>query len=86
VSGPARHAPDLERQLLRKGVTALAADAERCADCHRTPLTGERVHLYDNDVMVCDLCRSRRKQAPERTSFVRATAPRPGPASGASAA
>ena len=37
----------LERILLRRGVGALEADRDRCADCGRTPLTGEHVHLYD---------------------------------------
>jgi hypothetical protein len=57
-SVPAKHAgmartvltideQDLERELLRKSVDALHADRHRCADCHRTPLTGETVHLYD---------------------------------------
>jgi hypothetical protein len=41
---------DLERELLRKSVDALHADRHRCADCHRTPLTGETVHLYGGRV------------------------------------
>jgi len=38
-----------ERSLLRRGVGALAADRHRCADCGRTPLVGERVHLYERE-------------------------------------
>lgn len=37
---------DLERELLRKGVGALEAGRHHCDDCGRTPLVGERVHLY----------------------------------------
>ena len=37
---------DLERELLRKSVGALAAGRARCDDCGRTPLVGERVHLF----------------------------------------
>jgi hypothetical protein len=48
----------LERVLLRRGVTVLAADRNRCADCGRTPLVGEQVHLYErHGELVCELCR-----------------------------
>ncbi len=60
----------LERELLRRGVGALAADRHRCADCGRTPLIGEQVHLYD-DRLVCELCRLLRPDAPSATEVVR---------------
>jgi len=65
--------PDLERELLRKGVGALEAGRVVCRDCGRTPLTGEQVHVYDDGARVCDLCRPRLRQAPERTEQVRHT-------------
>jgi hypothetical protein len=65
-----RIAPALETALLRKSVGALAAGRHRCHHCRRTPLVGERVHLYA-ERMVCDLCRSKRREAPERTVLVR---------------
>jgi hypothetical protein len=37
----------LERYLLRRGVSTLSRDRHRCVDCSRTPLVGERVHLYE---------------------------------------
>ncbi len=37
----------LERYLLRRGVGSLTADRHRCADCDRTPLVGERIHVYE---------------------------------------
>ena len=46
-----RHGTCLKRHrearalLLRRGVGALEADRSRCADCGRTPLIGEHVHL-----------------------------------------
>ena len=54
------HLDGFERLLLRRGVGALEADRDRCADCGRTPLTGEQVHLYDGRKggIVCELCRS----------------------------
>ena len=62
---------DLERQLLSKGVAQLAGGRESCADCRRTPLVGEEVHRYDDGTTVCELCRPRRRRAPERSELVR---------------
>lgn len=62
----------LERSLLRRGVGALAADRNRCGDCGRTPLVGERVHLYERDHgVVCELCRPLRREHPAATELVR---------------
>jgi hypothetical protein len=63
--------PDLERQLLRRGVTELSAGRHACADCGRTPLVGERYHRYAHGAVVCDLCRPRHSDAPETTEVVR---------------
>jgi hypothetical protein len=61
-----------ERVLLRRGVGVLTANRNRCADCGRTPLVGERVHLYEHrDEVVCELCRSLRPDAPAVTETVR---------------
>jgi len=72
---------DLERELLRKGVGALEAGRHRCDDCGRTPLVGERVHLYEapagvagrsgTDLVVCELCRLLRRDEPQATRLVR---------------
>lgn len=67
----AHHAPDLERQLLRRSVLALAADRDACRGCHRTPLVGERVHVYSDGRWLCELCRQERKEAPVRSEPVR---------------
>jgi hypothetical protein len=66
-------ADGFERSLLRRGVGALEADRDRCADCGRTPLTGEQVHLYDGRKrgIVCELCRPLRREAPVATELVR---------------
>ena len=73
---PASHVEQLERVLLRRGVGALEADRHRCADCGRTPLTGEQVHLYGSSgarahPIVCELCRTLRREAPLATEIVR---------------
>jgi hypothetical protein len=72
MASPVRHVEQLERVLLRRGVGALEADRHRCADCGRTPLTGEHVHLYGRgDGIVCELCRPLRRGAPVATEIVR---------------
>jgi hypothetical protein len=62
--------PSLERELLRKALFALGAGQSRCVDCHRTPLTGERVHVYEDGRLVCELCRPRRREEPIRCERV----------------
>jgi hypothetical protein len=61
---------DLERELLRKAAAALREASPRCRDCGRTPLTGERVHVYPRGHRVCELCRPLRRDAPERSERV----------------
>lgn len=62
---------DLERELLRKSVSLMDAGRHRCRDCGRTPLIGEQVHVYGRGVVVCELCRVLRSEAPQRTEPVR---------------
>lgn len=40
-----------------------------CADCRRTPLIGEIVHRYAGR-LVCDLCRTRHRAAPEASELM----------------
>jgi hypothetical protein len=63
----------LELLLLRRGVGALEADRARCADCGRTPLIGEEVHVFAGrrQRLVCELCRRTRRQAPLASETVR---------------
>jgi hypothetical protein len=62
--------PDLERELLRKSVGEQAAGRTSCDDCGRTPLVGERVHRFGDGALICDLCRHRRDDRPERSYVV----------------
>jgi hypothetical protein len=73
MASPVTHVEQFERVLLRRGVGALEADRNRCDDCGRTPLTGEQVHLYDGrkDGIVCELCRTLRREAPVASETVR---------------
>jgi hypothetical protein len=45
---------DLAPQLMRSSIRSLSR--RRCAACHRTPLTGERLHEMDTGRVLCDLC------------------------------
>ena len=58
--------------LLRRGVGALEADRDCCADCGRTPLIGERIHLYDRAAgVVCELCSMLRAEPAAASELVR---------------
>ncbi len=66
------HIDQLERLLLRRSVGALVADRHRCNDCGRTPLVGERVHLYERSKgIVCELCRPLRSEHPAASELMR---------------
>jgi len=73
MASPSTHVEQLEIVLLRRGLGALEADRHRCADCGRTPLTGEQVHIYagPRQRIVCELCRPRQREAPDATEIVR---------------
>jgi recombinational DNA repair protein (RecF pathway) len=73
MSRPAeRDIEQFERHLLRRGVGVLEADRDRCADCGRTPLVGEHVHLHSSvPGIVCELCSPLRHAHPVATELVR---------------
>ena len=67
----------IEAALLRASVDALSAGRFSCRHCHRSPLVGERVHIYESTSprhdaeVVCELCRPLRAAPPDRTELVR---------------
>ena len=46
------------------------APARRCADCHRTPLIGERLYHYEGGQLRCELCRPLRREQPVTSEVV----------------
>ncbi len=60
----------LELALLRRGVTAMAAGCERCQECGRTPLIGERVYTYASGTALCELCRQVKRETPVTSHVV----------------
>lgn len=74
MAGVADDVRELERGLLMRGLGALEADRDSCADCGRTPLIGEQVHLYETSrtpALVCELCSQLRRGAPLASEIVR---------------
>ena len=63
--------PCLEIVLLRKGVGYRTRAGRRCADCHRTPLIGERLYHYEGGRLRCELCRPLRREQPVTSELVR---------------
>ncbi len=61
---------DLELRLLRKGLGERRDDVDTCADCGRTPLTGERMHHDEKGSVVCELCRPAHTVTIARTQLV----------------
>jgi hypothetical protein len=55
-----RHAPALERQLLKTSVLSMEAHRRSCSACGRSPLIGERIQVFavrdDRERALCDLC------------------------------
>ena len=72
---PAPALPPLEKALLHRSVGDHEAQRHRCLHCHRTPLTGELIHVYGTTAgerLVCDLCRPLRREAPARSELMHA--------------
>jgi hypothetical protein len=65
----------LEKALLRRSMGEHETRRHRCVHCHRTPLTGEVVHVYAaaaEERLVCELCRPLRREAPTRSELMHA--------------
>jgi len=66
----ARDMAELELALLRRGVDQRVAGIECCSRCRRTPLIGERVYVYDQGPVICELCRSLDADGPRSSRLV----------------
>ena len=67
--------PQLEKALLKRSMGEHETRRHRCVHCHRTPLIGERVYLYDTasgERLVCELCRPLRREPPLRSGLMHA--------------
>jgi hypothetical protein len=62
--------PELELELLRKGVGDRTKSGRRCRDCRRTPLIGERLYHYQGGELRCELCRPLRREQPVASEVV----------------
>jgi hypothetical protein len=75
-----RHAPELERALLRRSVLGMLADRSSCSVCRRALLVGERFGVLaseERERAVCELCLAtmpdRKLGDPVRVERVRAS-------------
>jgi hypothetical protein len=66
----AREMAELELALLRRGVDQRVAGSECCSRCRRTPLIGERVYVYEQGPVICELCRSLDAGVPRSSRLV----------------
>ena len=67
--------PPLEKALLKRSMGEHETRRHRCVHCHRTPLTGEMVHVYGSagrERLVCELCRPLRREEPVRSELMHA--------------
>ena len=71
MATPAREIGELELALLRRGLNERSAGSERCGNCTRTPLIGERVYVYSSGLIVCELCRELQREQPADSRTVR---------------
>jgi hypothetical protein len=62
--------PRLAEAAAMASQAPLLEELARCADCGRTPLIGEHVHLYEPDEVVCELCRTLRYEEPISSALV----------------
>jgi hypothetical protein len=70
MDGSLRDILELELALLRRGMDERDEGRERCHHCHRTPLIGEQVYLYERGSVLCELCRAGQRIAPLESRLV----------------
>jgi hypothetical protein len=49
-------AHDLASMILRTSLGALGQHSSTCSECHRTPLAGELLHVFESGDELCSLC------------------------------
>lgn len=58
--GPANtQTMELASIILRHSVRALGHDRSSCSRCHRTPVAGEVLHVFETGKALCSLCLAR---------------------------
>lgn len=50
---------ELASLILRRSLRAVGNDRSSCSRCHRTPVAGEVMHLFESDTTLCSLCLAR---------------------------
>jgi hypothetical protein len=47
---------ELASLILRRSLGALGTDRSACSRCHRTPVAGELMHVFESSKVLCSLC------------------------------
>ncbi len=47
---------ELASLILRRSLGALGHDRSSCSRCHRTPVAGEVMHVFESEKALCSLC------------------------------
>jgi hypothetical protein len=47
---------ELASLILRRSVRSLGPDRSSCTRCHRTPVAGELMHVFESEAALCSLC------------------------------
>ena len=72
-------AKDMDSILMQTRLGAVPQDGPRCSSCGRSPLVGERMHVFDSGTTACSLCAPRlvaSEGEPVADELVRSTARR----------
>ena len=67
---------DLPLALLKRSLRSGDTEHGTCSCCRRTPLTGERVHLFESGRRLCELCLAglpEERRRPLRSELVHAS-------------
>lgn len=67
---------ELASLILRRSLRGLGHDRSSCSRCHRTPVAGEVMHVFESDTALCSLCLARLPEAersPVRSERVHVT-------------
>jgi hypothetical protein len=54
---------ELASLILRRSLKSVTPDRESCSRCHRTPVAGEMLHVFESETLLCSLCVARLPEA-----------------------
>jgi hypothetical protein len=67
---------ELASLILRRSLSSLGHSRSSCSGCHRTPVPGELMHVFESEKTLCSLCLNRlpaSERSPVRSERVHVT-------------